>query len=302
MTRVEARDATTHELRFVHTESLIEEVAATAGVDRHRFDADTYALRPLLRGRAARRRRHPRRNRGGAARRNRFRLLLRPPARPPRHARPRDGLLPLQQRRRCRCPSARGAGDRPRRDHRHRRPPRQRHAGHLLRRPARPLLLDPPVPALPRHRPLDRDGLRRGRRHDNQRPAPPGLRRRHLPPLLHRDLRPRRPPLPPAAHLRLRRLRRPLRRPARRHPPQHPRLLRHRDANPRTRRRAMRRAASSTPSRAATTSPPSPGPRVPAWTRCSATASPKTRSAPPPPSPARTWSRCWRRSSVLHSL
>src|SRR3989442_384393 len=42
MTQVEARDATTHELRFVHTESLIEEVAATSGVDRHRFDADTY--------------------------------------------------------------------------------------------------------------------------------------------------------------------------------------------------------------------------------------------------------------------
>jgi acetoin utilization deacetylase AcuC-like enzyme len=42
MTQVKARDATTHELRFVHTEGLIEEVAATAGVDRHRFDADTY--------------------------------------------------------------------------------------------------------------------------------------------------------------------------------------------------------------------------------------------------------------------
>jgi acetoin utilization deacetylase AcuC-like enzyme len=42
LTRVEARDATTHELRFVHTESLIEEVAATSGVDRQRFDADTY--------------------------------------------------------------------------------------------------------------------------------------------------------------------------------------------------------------------------------------------------------------------
>jgi len=42
MRQVQPRDATTHELRFVHTESLIEEVAATAGVDRHRFDADTY--------------------------------------------------------------------------------------------------------------------------------------------------------------------------------------------------------------------------------------------------------------------
>src|SRR4029453_7083230 len=42
MTQIPARDATLHELRFVHTEALIEEVAGTAGVDRHRFDADTY--------------------------------------------------------------------------------------------------------------------------------------------------------------------------------------------------------------------------------------------------------------------
>src|SRR5207247_11149238 len=42
MTEVAPRDATFHELRFVHTEAMIEEVAATAGVDRHRFDADTY--------------------------------------------------------------------------------------------------------------------------------------------------------------------------------------------------------------------------------------------------------------------
>ena len=43
MTRVEPRDATTHQLRFVHTASLIEAVAVTAGVIKHRFDADTYA-------------------------------------------------------------------------------------------------------------------------------------------------------------------------------------------------------------------------------------------------------------------
>ena len=43
MVRIEPRDASWEELRFVHTEGLIEEVAATAGVDRHRFDADTYA-------------------------------------------------------------------------------------------------------------------------------------------------------------------------------------------------------------------------------------------------------------------
>ena len=39
MVRIEPRDASWEELRFVHTEGLIEEVAATAGVDRHRFDA-----------------------------------------------------------------------------------------------------------------------------------------------------------------------------------------------------------------------------------------------------------------------
>jgi acetoin utilization deacetylase AcuC-like enzyme len=43
MVEVKPRDAITHELRFVHTKSLIEEVAATAGVTKHRFDADTYA-------------------------------------------------------------------------------------------------------------------------------------------------------------------------------------------------------------------------------------------------------------------
>jgi acetoin utilization deacetylase AcuC-like enzyme len=42
LARIEARDASWEDLRFVHTEGLIEDVAATAGVDRHRFDADTY--------------------------------------------------------------------------------------------------------------------------------------------------------------------------------------------------------------------------------------------------------------------
>jgi acetoin utilization deacetylase AcuC-like enzyme len=42
MTRIEPRDASWAELRFVHTEGLIEEVAATAGIERYRFDADTY--------------------------------------------------------------------------------------------------------------------------------------------------------------------------------------------------------------------------------------------------------------------
>ncbi len=44
LVRIEARDASWEELRFAHTESLIEAVAATSGVDRHWFDADTYAV------------------------------------------------------------------------------------------------------------------------------------------------------------------------------------------------------------------------------------------------------------------
>ena len=52
---------------------------------------------------------------------------------PPRRARPRDGLLPLRQRRDRRALGAGGARARSRRDRRLGRPPRQRHAGH--RRP-----------------------------------------------------------------------------------------------------------------------------------------------------------------------
>ena len=75
------------------------------------------------------------------------RVLRGPPARPPRHADAVDGVLPLQQRRRHRGRAGRtrraGAG------RRLRRPPRQRHPGHLLERRARRLRLVPPVPAVP---------------------------------------------------------------------------------------------------------------------------------------------------------
>ena len=82
--------------------------------------------------------------------------------RPPGHhatAAPADGVLPRQQRRR----GGRRAGrsGRTRADRRHRRPPRQRHPGHLLRRSARALRVAARVPALPGHRRARRD---RGRR------------------------------------------------------------------------------------------------------------------------------------------
>ena len=177
--RHRARDATTHELRFVHTESLIEKSppppASPAPLRRrHLRRARSYeaalraaggtlaATEAVLRGEID----------------SAF-CFVRPPG---HHATP-DRAMGFCLFNNVAVAAARALeepGNRARRDHRHRRPPRQRHAGHLLRRPARPLLLDAPVPALPRHRPLDRDRLRRGRRHDDQRPAPRGLRRRHL--------------------------------------------------------------------------------------------------------------------------
>ena len=65
------------------------------------------------------------------------RVLRGASAGPSCRARPRDGLLPLQQRRRRRRACARGARPRARRDRRLRRASRQRHRGHLRRRPAR---------------------------------------------------------------------------------------------------------------------------------------------------------------------
>ena len=112
-------------------------------------DAGSTATRPRLgddlRGGAARRRR---RDRGGRERR----LRARAAARPSRARRPRDGLLPLQQRR-GRGPRAQArARARARRDRRLGRPPRQRHAGDLLGRPDRPLRLAAPVAVLSGHR------------------------------------------------------------------------------------------------------------------------------------------------------
>ena len=69
-------------------------------------------------------------------RQGRQRLRRHPPARTSRRSRDADGLLFLQQRRGRGASRPEGARRRACRDRRFRRPPRQRHAGHLLGRPS----------------------------------------------------------------------------------------------------------------------------------------------------------------------
>src|SRR5581483_7827957 len=121
--------------------------------------------------------------RGGRARRGhgdrgraRGRVRARAPARPPRPARPRDGLLHLRQRRGRGARRAARARDRARRDRRLRRPPRQRDGRDLPRRRQRPRRLAAPVAVLSRQRRPRRPG-----RDDAEHPACRGLRRRRVP-------------------------------------------------------------------------------------------------------------------------
>ena len=101
---------------------------------------------------------------------------LRAAARPSRRGRSGDGLLPVQQHRRRRgARPGRGAGARG--DRRLRRPPRQRHAGGVLRRSGGAVRVEPPVSVLPGHRRGHRDrARRRGRLH--RQPAARGRGRR----------------------------------------------------------------------------------------------------------------------------
>ena len=80
------------------------------------------------------------------------RLRRHAPARPSRRDRDADGLLPVQQCGDRGAPRAEAARRRARRDRRFRRASRQRQPGHLLERPDRDVLLDPPDAALSRHR------------------------------------------------------------------------------------------------------------------------------------------------------
>ena len=99
-------------------------------------------------------------------------VLRRAPARPPRGARPGDGVLPVQQHRRRGGARDGRARARPGRDRRFRRPPRQRHRGHLQGRHAGAVLFVVPAPVLPVHRP------REGNRQPGRRAAARRRRRR----------------------------------------------------------------------------------------------------------------------------
>ena len=100
------------------------------------LDADTPVVPASWEAGAARRRRRLRAGGRAAGRHRADRLLRAAPARPPRRARPRDGLLPVRQRRDRRRARAGARRRRPRVHPRLGRPPRQRHARRLpLARP-----------------------------------------------------------------------------------------------------------------------------------------------------------------------
>ena len=149
-------------------------------------------------------------------RRGRLRLLRPAAAGPPRRARPRDGLLPLQQRRggrRARARRARGrAGPGPRLG----RPPRQRHRGDLLR-----LRRRSSTRASTRARSIRGPGAAtdvgsgEGEGYTVNLPVPPGSGRRRVPVAGPARGRADRPRVAARADLHLGRLRRPPRRPAR---------------------------------------------------------------------------------------
>ena len=136
LVRIEPRPATVEEVLPLPHGRVRRADPGAVGRGRRRGDRRLDRDRQgLLRGRAARRRRRDRGGRRGARRRRRQRLRARAPARPPRAPRRGDGLLPLRQHRGRRAPRAPGARAVARRDRRLGRPPRQRHAGRVLRRP-----------------------------------------------------------------------------------------------------------------------------------------------------------------------
>ena len=128
----------------------------------------------FARRRVACRRRPHARHRPRDARRMRQRVLRGASSRAPRGARPRDGILHLQQRRGRHPACAGSARADARRRGRFRRPPWQRHRGNLRRRRARADGVDVPVSALPVL------GRRAARRQHAQRAAGAGQRRREL--------------------------------------------------------------------------------------------------------------------------
>ena len=197
--------ALAHESRYVSELREVLERVAMAGVPRS-IDPDTVAAPGTWARGHTRRRGRCSGDRRGHRRHIQQRLLQRAPARPSRDARPGDGLLLLQQRRRRRAPRARRARPRARRDRRLRRPPRQRHRGHHRRRRARAdgeLLPAPALSVLGR----GADGYQHDQRPGAAVHARPGDPRHDRGPL---DGAARR--LPAADDLRLGRVRRPSRR------------------------------------------------------------------------------------------
>ena len=178
LTPLPARAADDGELRLVHDASHVALVAEAAARAPSRIDADTFACAASdeiarlaagatidlvsavasgaraggIRGAAA-----TRASRGGGS---------------------ADGLLPLQQRRDRRARRAARARRGQAADPRLGRPPRQRHAAQLRGRSVGALLLDPPVPVLPRHRCLARDRRRARRGRDGERAHARRVRRR----------------------------------------------------------------------------------------------------------------------------
>ena len=179
LVRGEAPEGNLDSVALCHGEHYVGELRHIAPTQRH----DLYRRRHLdvaghLGSRDARRRRRGGRNRRGDVRQPSQCVRRGAPARPSCRGLQADGLLLLRQCRDRRAPRPAQIRHRPRGDRRFRRPSRQRHAGHLLVRSDRDVLLDAPDAAVSRHR---RQRRARRARHHRQRAAGLGRRQRQVP-------------------------------------------------------------------------------------------------------------------------
>ena len=150
--RREAPAATEAQLELVHSARHVRAIMDLCAAGGGAIDADTFVGESSFRA-ASRGRRRVLDDPRAAGRRRSGRVLRRAALRPPRRARARDGLLPVQQRR-----GRRRAGDRrARRPQGVRpglgRPPRQRHRGGVPAPPGRAVREHPPGGAVSRHGP-----------------------------------------------------------------------------------------------------------------------------------------------------
>jgi hypothetical protein len=150
--RVEAPRATREQLLRVHTADHVDRILSITPVDETvRLDEDTLMSPGVGRSGAACRWRLGGCRRCSDARVGESCVLRGASARSSRHGGYSDGLLPVQQ---CRGGGSTCAGGTRIEARRHRRlrcPPRQRHAGHLPARTARPVSVQPSVSALSGH-------------------------------------------------------------------------------------------------------------------------------------------------------